>query len=72
VIAALPLSPSAVAVIVAVPVVRVMEVSAHYVVDVARVRNGLVPAGRAVSVRGVVLVTRVPARAPRGIGFSRW
>lgn len=41
--------------IVAVPIVRVMQMARHQIVDVVAVRDPLVPAGRAVSVGGVVL-----------------
>ncbi len=47
------------AVIIAVPVVRVMQMPTHQVVDVAAVRDWLMPAVGAVHVRGVVLVTVV-------------
>lgn len=41
--------------IVAVHIVRVMQMARHQIVDVVAVRDPLVPAGRAVSVGGVVL-----------------
>ncbi len=48
------------AVIVAVPVVRVMQMPTHQIVDVAAVRDRLMPAVRAVHVRGVVLAAVMP------------
>jgi len=50
-------------VIVAVPVVRVMQMPTHQIIDVAAMRNGLMPAVRAVHVRGVVLAAVMPGCA---------
>ncbi len=46
--------------IVAVPVVRVMQMPTHQIVDVAAVRDRLMPAVRAMHVRGVVLAAVMP------------
>jgi hypothetical protein len=50
-------------VIVAVPVVRVMQMPTHQIVDVAAMRDRLMPAVRAVHVRGVVLAAVMPVCA---------
>jgi hypothetical protein len=50
-------------VIVAVPVVRVMQMPTHQIVDVAGVRDRLMPAVRAMHVRGVVLAAVMPGGA---------
>jgi hypothetical protein len=47
-------------VIVAVLVVRVMQMPTHQIVDVAAVRDRLMPAARAMHVRGVVLAAVMP------------
>ncbi|MEJ5367408.1 MAG: hypothetical protein WHT08_03755 [Bryobacteraceae bacterium] len=53
--------------IVAMPVMRVVEMIADEVVDVIPVRHGRVPAAMAVHVAGVVAATAVRRRADRGI-----
>ena len=53
--------------VVAVAVARVMEVTVDDVVDVIAVRNGVVPAGRPVLVRGGVRSAGVRRRAGRRI-----
>ena len=52
---------------VAVLVMLVMQVSAHGVIDMARVRHGFVTARRMVAMRGVVRIARMPTRAVVGI-----
>ncbi len=52
---------------VAVLAVLVMQVSAHGVIDMARVRHGFVAARRMVAMRGVVRITGMPTRAVVGI-----
>jgi hypothetical protein len=58
-------------VIVTVRAVRVMQVPRHQVVGVVGVRDDLVPAVRAVSVRLVVRPAGVPGRARRWVRPSR-
>ena len=53
--------------IVAVPVVRVMQMPTHQIVDVAAVRDPLMPAVRAVHVVGVVLAAVVLGCAVRRV-----
>ena len=55
--------------VVAVPLVRVMQVSVHEVVDVVSVRYRLVPTARTVHVGRVVAPARVIGGAGRGMGF---
>jgi hypothetical protein len=55
------------AVIVAVPVVRVMQMPTHQIIDVAAMRNRLMSAVRAMHVGGVVLAAVVLGRAAGGV-----
>jgi hypothetical protein len=54
-------------VVVAVIAVLIMDVALHEKIDVTRVRHGLVPAGRIVTMGWIVSVTIVPARTVRRI-----
>jgi hypothetical protein len=56
-----------VAVVVAVPVVHVVEMSADDIVGVIAVRDGFVSTAGAVLVARVVLLTRMPVRAAGGV-----
>ncbi len=53
--------------VVAVIAVLVMDVALHEKIDVTRVRHGIVPAGRTVTMGRIVCVTIVPARTVRRI-----
>ena len=53
--------------VVAVPVVRMVEVAVHEVVDVIPMRHGLVPASRTVHVTRLMPVTAVIGRAVGGV-----
>jgi len=55
------------AVIVAVPVVRMMQMARHQIVDVAAVRDRLMSAVRAMHVGGVVLAAVVLGGAAGGV-----